>query len=87
MLMNKLKEYQVLYINSKSSMAGIIKIFKPWHDDSCHSSNCPMSLKLSHPFGGLATKIQFLLFNLYKNRKVTIQRYSAIGHDKFSNLK
>ena len=68
-------------------MAGIIKIFKLWHDDSCHSLNCPMSLNLSHPFGGLTTKIQFLLFNLYRNRKVTTQRYSAIGHDKFSNLK
>lgn len=50
-------------------MAGIIEKLKPWHDDSCHSLNCPTSLKLSRPFGGLATKIQFLLFNLYKTGK------------------
>ena len=48
-------------------MAGIIEKFKLWHDDSCHSLNCPTSLKLSRPFGGLATKIQSLLFNLYNS--------------------
>ncbi len=54
-------------------MASIINKLKPWHDDSCHSLNCPTSLKLLRPFGGLATKVQFLLFNLYETGKIICQ--------------